>query len=138
MVTITRSGDPYEASSGLASLRSTSTRRPTVSALGDSRSCGNVSHDGNCATPPPSISVSSEVRSSASRPVAVTSSTGVRAASAAAMNGRAGFGATMSKAAEPMDSITGVNAASARATSASPASAVWAEDKEVNERAPEQ
>ncbi|SLB32480.1 Uncharacterised protein [Mycobacteroides abscessus subsp. abscessus] len=37
-----------------------------------------------------------------------------------------------------MESITGVNAASARATSASPASAVWAEDKEVNERAPEQ
>ena len=51
--------------------------------------------------------MSSEVRSSASRPVAVTSSTGVRAASAAAMNGRAGFGATMSKAADPMDSITG-------------------------------
>src|SRR6478609_10442617 len=57
--------------------RSVDSRRPTVSARGDKRSCGSVSQDGNSAT------LSSPIRSpieaaaaSASRPVAVTSSTG--------------------------------------------------------------
>ncbi len=37
---------PVRDSSGWVRRRSTASRRPTVSARGDSRSCGRVSHDG--------------------------------------------------------------------------------------------
>ena len=89
VVTTTRSGGPSRASSGWASRRSTIIRAPTVSTPGDSRSCGRVSHDGNIATASPRTARSSAVRSSASRPVAVTTSSGPAWASAAATNSRA-------------------------------------------------
>ena len=86
VVTTTRSGGPSRSSSGRASRRSTIIRAPTVSTPGDSRSCGSVSHDGNSAAESPNTPRSSAVRSSASRPVAVTTSSGPAWASAQAAN----------------------------------------------------
>ena len=89
VVTTTRSGGPSRSSSGWASRRSTIIRAPTVSTPGESRSCGSVSHDGNIATASPKTPRNSAVRSSASRPVAVTTSSGPAWASALATNSRA-------------------------------------------------
>ena len=71
------------------SRRSTIIRAPTVSTPGESRSCGSVSHDGNIATLSPIIALSSAVRSSASRLVAVTASTGAWWARVPRAQGRA-------------------------------------------------
>ena len=76
VVTTAFSGGPSRASSGFASRRNTIIRAPTVSTPGDSRSCGSVSHDGNNAASAPYTPRSSAVRSSASRPVAVTTNSG--------------------------------------------------------------
>ena len=67
--------------SGWASRRSTASRRPTVSLRGLSRSCGSVSHDGKSTTESGGRKQrSASARSSASRVVAVTASTGRPAA----------------------------------------------------------
>ncbi len=76
----------HRSGSGWASRRSTPRRRPTVSERGDRRSCGSVSQAGKTATwSAGRRSASAVARSSASRVVAVTASTGrpesVRAAS---------------------------------------------------------
>ncbi|CKP71603.1 Uncharacterised protein [Mycobacterium tuberculosis] len=92
-VTTTPSGGPSWASSGWASRRSAIRRVPTVSTPGESRSCGSVSQDGNNATASPNTPRSSAARSSASRPVAVTTSNGPCRASALATNSRALAGA---------------------------------------------
>lgn len=92
-VTTTPSGGPSWASSGWASRRSAIRRVPTVSTPGESRSCGSVSQDGNNATVSPNTPRSSAARSSASRPVAVTTSNGPCRASALATNSRALAGA---------------------------------------------
>ena len=89
VVTTTRSGGPRRSSSGWDSRRSSIMRAPTVSTPGESRSWGSVSQDGNIATASPNTPRSSAVRSSASRPVAVTTSNGPACASAEATNTRA-------------------------------------------------
>jgi hypothetical protein len=62
---------------GWARRRSTASRRPTVSERGESRSCGSVSQDGKTATRSGEMrQPSASARSSASRLVAVTASTG--------------------------------------------------------------
>ena len=93
-VTTTCRGGPNRASSGCASRRSIIRRVPTVSTPGESRSCGRVSQDGNIAAASPKTPLSSVVRSSASRPVAVTTSNGPCCASALATNRRALAGPT--------------------------------------------
>ena len=68
---------------------STFERRPTMSGAGERRSCGSVSYAGNWATfSSPKMAFSSAARSSASWPVAVTSSTGVSRAIAPAAQER--------------------------------------------------
>ena len=109
VVTTTRSGGPRRSSSGWDSRRSSIRRAPTVSTPGDSRSWGSVSQDGNIATASPNTPRSSVVRSSASRPVAVTTSNGPAWASAEATNTRAPAGPTTARS-------TGLSAA-LRATS---------------------
>ena len=94
VVTTMRNGGPRRSSSGWANRRSSISRAPTVSTPGDKRSCGSVSHDGNIATASPKTPRSSVVRSSASRPVAVTTSSGPACASALAANTRALAGPT--------------------------------------------
>lgn len=92
---------PADGSSlaGWARRRRTAMRRPTVSDRGESRSCGSVSQDGYSTTVSGSSSVrSAAARSSASRPVAVTASTGRpdSRARAATAKGRAAGGPTRS------------------------------------------
>ena len=72
---------------------STCSRRPIVSEAGESRSCGNVSQLGNCATSSSYNPASSSASSSHSRSVAVTTNSGVLRASAATRNGRIASGA---------------------------------------------
>lgn len=98
--TTTETG-PVSGSSGRgwARRRSTARRRPTVSLRGLSRSCGRVSQDGYSTTPSGgSRERRAAARSSASRPVAVTASTGrpVSRARAAIAKGRAAGGPTRS------------------------------------------
>ena len=118
---------PGSSASGCARRRSTAIRRPTVSARGDSRSCGRVSHDGKSATRSPSMTLlNAATSSSASRPVAVTASTGrpVRAARAATTNGRMPAGAVRSSDAVPLSAVSRAprSAGSPVTTSSSPAS----------------
>ena len=94
------------SASGCASRRRTASRRPTVSLRGLSRSCGSVSQAGNSTTElGSSRSRSAVASSSASRPVAVTASTGrpALAVSAASANGRIPGGAVRSRSARPPD-----------------------------------
>ncbi len=70
---------------------STSSRRPTISALGLSRSCGSVSHAGKCSTSAPGSSAPSAGPSdSARRPVGATTrrTPGLPGAAAALEQGR--------------------------------------------------
>src|SRR5699024_7292292 len=127
-----------------ARRRSTARRRPMVSALGESRSCGNVSQLGNWATASPRISRSSRVRSSAAPPPAVTSTTGPDSASVAVSRARAASGATIAASARSAAAAIARRAGSASAASAivangtgepSPTVAA-AEDVEVNAQTP--
>ncbi len=98
--TTTETG-PVSGSSGRgwARRRSTARRRPTVSLRGLSRSCGRVSQEGYSTTPAGGRRERrAAARSSASRPVAVTASTGrpVSRARAATAKGRAAGGPTRS------------------------------------------
>jgi hypothetical protein len=123
VVTMMRTGGPRRWSSGWASRRSSISRAPTVSTPGDSRSCGSVSHDGNIATASPKTPRSSAVRSSASRPVAVTTSSGPACASALAANTRALAGPTSvrSLGLSAARRATSANDGSCSANSTSPA-----------------
>ena len=127
VVTTTRSGGPSRSSSGLASRRSTISRSPTVSTPGESRSCGSVSQDGNSAAESPKTPRSSAVRSSASRPVAVTTSSGAAWASAQAANSRALAGPTSARSAglSAARLMTSCKQGSRNARSTSPAIGVW-------------
>ena len=127
VVTTTRSGSPRCSSSGRASLRSTIIRAPTVSTPGESRSCGSVSQDGNRVTASPKTALSSTVRSSASRPVAVTTSSGPVRARAAAANSRALAGPTTASVSGRVcaRSIRSVKVGELSASSTSPAIEVW-------------
>ena len=127
VVTTTRSGGPRRSSSGLASRRSTISRSPTVSTPGDNRSCGSVSQDGNSAAESPKTPRSSAVRSSASRPVAVTTSSGPAWASAQAANTLALAGPTRARSAglSAARRVTSCKEGSRSARSTSPAIGVW-------------
>ena len=117
--TTTSSGpDTGSSASGWVNRRSTASRRPTVSDRGLSRSCGSVSHAGKTATRSSSRKHDSDAaRSSASRPVAVTASTGrwARLASAATRNGRSAAGPVTSS--EPVVPSRAASTAAASAGS---------------------
>src|SRR5687768_8483646 len=113
-------------SPGWVRSRSTASRRPTVSALGLSRSCGSVSQAGNVSTRRSGTTQRSRsATASASRSPAVTTSTGTpapgfAAASAAATSGWTGGGAVTASEALPAAATTRPTAGSVRTTSSTP------------------
>src|SRR5450759_4168223 len=128
--TTTRTGAAAALGSapGWASRRSTAIRRPTVSARGLSRSCGSVSHAGYSTTESTgSRPRRAATRSSVSRPVLVTASSGrppgppSRPARAASTNGRTGPGAVTSRVGRPAAANAAASAGSPATTSSSPA-----------------
>ena len=111
---VTTSRRPRGSSSGWARRRRIAIRRPTVSARGESRSCGRVSQLGSKATTSrPSRSPVAVASSSASRSVAVTARTVRPWARPAARKGRSAAGPSTASAGTPAARTSRAAAASA-------------------------